>query len=176
MRSAPILLTTTWILVVACGSSVQQRQHFMGAVRGYNDGLRWRRHTHASAFIPPAERDEFMNEREELSDDLRIDDYELSRVRLGKRGNRAKVQVKYTWHQDSVGTVHKTTTEQKWERHGKSWQLVEELRLRGEEMPGVAEPPEETEPPAEELPGEEPEEAEPAGEAESEAAGAGQAP
>ena len=145
MRSAPTLLATALVLLTACGSSAQKRQHFMGAVRGYNDGLRWQRYTHASAYIPPAERDEFVDEREVLSEDLRIDEYELSRVKVGKRGNRAEVQVKYTWHQDSVGTVHKTTTLQKWERHGKRWQVVEEHRLRGEEMPGVPELPEEGE-------------------------------
>lgn len=143
------LVSAVLVLLAACAGSAQTRQSFMGAVRGYNDGLRWQRFTHSAAFIPPAERGEFVDEREELADDLRIDDYELSRVRLDQRGNRAEVQVKYTWHRDSKGLVHDTTTLQKWERHGKQWQMTEEARVRGEEMPGVAEPVEEVEPPAE---------------------------
>ncbi len=142
-------LTAVVLVMAACTSSAQRRQNFMGAVRGYNDGLRWQRHTHAAAFIPPAERGDFIDEREELSEDLRIDDYELSRVRVDAQGNRADVQVKYTWHRDSKGVVHHTTSRQLWERHGKQWQMVEEARLRGEEMPGVPESPEEAPEPAE---------------------------
>ena len=135
-RALPLLLL---VMAVGCATGARKRQSFMDAVRGYNDGLRWQRHTHAAAFIPPAERGDFVDERAELSEDLRIDDYEVSRVRLDGEGNRAKVQVVYTWHRDSRGLVYRTTTLQEWERHGKLWQMVEESRVRGETMPGVPE-------------------------------------
>jgi len=163
MRRTLAWVTGALLLAGACATSGQQRQSFMGAVRGYNDDVRWQRPTHAAAFIPPAERDDFVDEREELSEDLRIDDYELSRVRMDRAGNRAEVQVKYTWHRDSKGLVHDTTTLQKWERRGKLWQLTEETRLRGEEMPGVPEPPEAEEPAETEPEAEEPAETEPEG-------------
>jgi hypothetical protein len=36
--------------------------------------------------------------------------------------------------------VHETHALQTWERHGKVWWMVDEARLRGAEMPGLAEP------------------------------------
>ena len=46
------------------------------------------------------------------------------------------------------GTIHETHAVQTWERHGKAWWMVDESRLRGAPMPGLAEPPEPPEPPA----------------------------
>ncbi len=128
-------------VVVGCGGGQQAQNQAMHSVRGYNDALRWQRLPTAAGFIAAAEREAFLDEHEELEEELRIDYYEISRMRpIGK--DRAEVQVKYTWHMDNVGVVKDTTTHQHWERHGKRWVMAEEHRVRGDEMPGVAEPPE----------------------------------
>ncbi len=142
MRMRAISSSMLWwvlgALVAGCGAT-PRTQDCMNAIRGYNDAMRWQRLPEAAGFIAAAEREAFLDEQEELADELRIDDYEVTRMRAAGR-DRAWAQVKYTWHLDNVGTVNETTTEQAWERHGKRWMMAEERRTRGETMPGVAEP------------------------------------
>ncbi len=135
--------TTTAALVAAlalalagCGGG-QQREALMASVTTYNEGVRWERFSAAAAAVPPAERDAFLDEREALADDLKITDYEV--VRVAEKGARAEVQVKVTWFLDSRGSVHDTWVRQRWERQGHTWRVVDERRVRGEAMPGVAE-------------------------------------
>lgn len=107
------------------------------AVRTYNEGVRWERFEMAAGHVPPIRRDEFIDRRDQLHEDLRINDYKVVRVRYDKTGGRARVHVKYTWHLDSRGVVHETHTVQSWERHSRQWLLDTERHLRGEPIPGV---------------------------------------
>ncbi len=129
--------------IAGCASSPKRAEMLLDDVRGYHDGLRWHRLNLAVLRIAPPEREEFMAEREELVDDLRISDYEIVRVHYREKGVRAQVTVRYTWFLDSRGLVHRTTARELWERRGKRWLVVEEHRLRGKPMPGLAEAPEE---------------------------------
>ncbi|HUQ05184.1 MAG TPA: hypothetical protein VM261_21925 [Kofleriaceae bacterium] len=122
------------ILLAGCGAT-PRGETLMDAVRTYNDGVRWERFTAAAGRVPSRERDQFLDEREELAEDLRISDYEV--VRVKDKGESADVQVKLTWYKDSEGTVRETWARQAWERHGKAWRIVEESRVRGAEMPGL---------------------------------------
>ncbi len=124
----------------------------MDDVRGYSEGLRWQKYPQAAVRIPPAEREEFLDEQDELETDLRIGDYEITRLRVDKSKNRASVRIRWTWHRDSEGIVHTTTSHQTWQRRGKRWLMVEERRLKGEAMPGVPEPSVESEPEPRENP------------------------
>ena len=123
--------------VTACGGAAQ-RDLLMESVHTYNEGVRWERFTAAAAVVPPAERDDFLDEREALADDLRITDVEI--VRVAARGERADIQVKMSWYLDSRGTVNETWVRQRWERQGAAWRVVDERRVRGDAMPGLAEP------------------------------------
>ncbi len=139
------------VALLACGcgaASPRPGAVLLDDVRGYNDGVRWNNPSQAALRVPPAEREDFLDERDEIADDLRIGDYEIINVRQGSRGHRATIHVKWTWHLDSRGIVHTTTSEQRWQLHGKQWLLVSETRLRGEKMPGVAEPSEDEVPTA----------------------------
>lgn len=110
-------------------------------VRGYSDGVRWRDFERAALRIQPARRSEFMDQREDLDDDLRVADWDMKRLKYDKTKNRAVVEIKWTWLLDSRGIVHTTVTRQNWSLHGKRWLLDREIRVRGEPMPGVAEQP-----------------------------------
>jgi hypothetical protein len=123
-------------LVLGGCASIPKAEPLMDAVRTYNDGVRWERFTAAAAVVPPRERDAFLDEREELAEDLRITDYEVVRV-SDKGGEAADVQVKLTWYKDSVGTVRETWARQRWERQGKSWRITGERQVRGDDMPGL---------------------------------------
>ena len=45
------------------------------------------------------------------------------------------------WYLVSNGKLNETQAMQTWERHGMTWLVVEEARVRGAEMPGLREPP-----------------------------------
>jgi hypothetical protein len=124
------------LALAACGAG-PQRDLLMESVTTYNEGVRWERFSAAAAAVPPAEREAFLDEREELAEDLRITDYEV--VRVTTKGDHADIQVKLTWFLDSRGSVHDTWIRQRWERRGRSWRVVDERRVRGEAMPGLAE-------------------------------------
>lgn len=136
-----LVIACMGVIVFGCGGAPKKTERLMGAVRGYNENLRWQRVTEAATHILPKERDLFLDERADLEKELRIDDFEVARVTLGKSGNRAIVHVKYTWHMDNRGIVHTTTAAQLWELRGRRWWLAEERRVRGKTMPGVPEPP-----------------------------------
>lgn len=136
-RATQAALAVVLALAAAGCAGAPKRDQLMESVRAYNEGVRWERFTSAAVAVPPAERDQFLDEREELADDLRITDYEV--VRVASHAATADVQVKMTWFLDSRGTVHDTWIRQRWERQGKAWRVVDERRVRGEAMPGLAE-------------------------------------
>jgi hypothetical protein len=123
----------------ACGAA-QKAEPLDQQVHRYNDSVRWQRLAQAAQYIPPAERAAFFDERVELEDELRITMYDIRRVEIAEDEARAVVYVEYQWYLDSQGRVHKTTSRQHWEQHGKRWLLTEERRERGEPMPGLPEP------------------------------------
>jgi len=133
----------TAILILAlagCGALAPRSGDTLGdSVRAYNDGVRWERFAVAAVHVPPAERSSFVDQADQRAHDLKITDYEV--VKVDQQGSReAKVQVKLSWYKESEGTLHETQATQTWERHGKTWLLVDEARLRGTEMPGLPEP------------------------------------
>ena len=64
-----------------------------------------------------------------------------TRMGLEKTDRIAQVQIKLSWYSDSGGKLRETQAMQTWERHGKTWLVIEETRLKGTEMPGLREPP-----------------------------------
>jgi hypothetical protein len=124
-----------WIaLLGACGHA-PRGESLLDAARTYNDGVRWERFAAAAVAIPPAEREAFLDERDELAEDLRITDCEV--VRVKDEGDSATIQVKLNWYLESEGIAHDTWAKQTWEHHGKSWRIVAEERVRGDAMPGL---------------------------------------
>ena len=137
--SSSILIVLIVAAVSACGGAQQRTDDLMEAVQGYNEGVRWERYPMAAAHVPAKERDQFIEDREDLEKELHISDYEVVRVG-GAKGTAATIEVKYTWFRDSEGIVRETRALQSWERHGKRWVIVDERRVKGPEMPGLREP------------------------------------
>src|ERR1041385_6816909 len=110
------------------------------SIRIYNDGVRWERFQNAAVHVPAAERSTFVDAADERAKDVKITDYDVVKVEQ-KTDRVAIAQVKMSWYKDSEGTLHETQSVQTWERHGKTWLMVDESRLKGTEMPGLREPP-----------------------------------
>lgn len=137
MRFSNIVVLT---LLAGCGGSTSQRADLVRDLRGYGDGIRWRDFNAAALRVPPAQREDFMDDKEQLEDDLRVADWELRRLTYDGTRNHAEVHIEWTWLLDSRGIVHNTISRQMWSRHGKQWIMHREERLRGDRMPGMAEP------------------------------------
>ena len=133
-----VLVTMTTLL--GCSGAGSRRADLVGDLRNYGEGVRWNDFAKASLVVHPKARADFMDTREQVADDLKISDWEMKRLTYSDNRNKADVQVEWYWHLDSRGIMHTTVTTQKWTRHGKRWIIDEERRLRGEPMPGVAEP------------------------------------
>jgi hypothetical protein len=128
------LLLLASVQLWGCGASVKRSEDLLYDVRTFQEGLRWRKYEMAADYVPAAVREKFLEAHDDVDDDLRIDDYELERVKVDDE-KIALVRVKYTWHLDSVGSVHNTVVEQKWERQGKVWRITANAHKKGEEMP-----------------------------------------
>lgn len=135
-----------WILVGTLGTALgachppTSGETLGESVRAYNEGVRWQRYEIAAVHVPAEQRSDFVDEADQLSKDLKITDYEIVKVEQ-KGDGEAKVQVKVSWYLDSEGKLNETQAMQTWERHGKTWLVVEESRVRGPEMPGLREAP-----------------------------------
>lgn len=127
-----------WFVMLAACAAPKSGDTLAESVRAYNDGVRWERFAVAANHVPPAERSMFVDEADDRAHDLRITDYEVVRVD-NKSDKLASVQVKLSWYLDSEGILRETQAEQTWERHGKTWWMVDETRLKGYEMPGLME-------------------------------------
>lgn len=140
-----------WVLVAAvaggCGPAGKRQTPLIDQLREFNESVRWQQFDKAALSVPVLEREDFLDEREELAEDLEIDDFVIKRMRYRNARTWARVDVLYTWHLDSRGIVHKTTARQIWEVSGKAWIITAETRVRGEPMPGLNEPEPEDEPP-----------------------------
>jgi hypothetical protein len=141
-------MNRAWIVIVAlasaataagCGST-QRREPLTHHLRNFNESVRWQQYDKAAINVPVLEREDYLDEHEELAEDLRINDFEIKRMRFRNERQMARVDVEWSWHLDSRGIVHKTVTRQIWQVVGKMWLITRETRLRGEPMPGVDEP------------------------------------
>ena len=133
-------LLVLMLAATGCSAANPKNADLVADVRGYGDGLRWGDFNAAALRIKPFYRPVFIDQHEQMADDLKVADWEMRRMTYSEDRNRAEVHIEWTWLLDSRGIVHTTVTRQAWSRHGKNWILDREERLRGEPMPGVAEP------------------------------------
>ncbi len=139
VRALALLIALAGIALAGPGCAATQRkaEPLDYSVRAYNDGVRWQRFDEAATRLPPDRRDDFLDQRDQLHEDLRVSDYEIIRVRHHSKGRQARVQIKYTWYLESNGKVHETHSVQTWHQGDTVWILRGERFLRGEPMPGL---------------------------------------
>jgi hypothetical protein len=127
-----------WFVVLAGCASARQGDTLADSVRNYNDGVRWERFAVAAVHVPPKERSTFVDSADERSHDVKITEYEVLKIDQ-KDDHEASVQIKMSWYRESEGTLRETQARQTWEKHGKTWWMVDEQRVKGHEMPGLQE-------------------------------------
>src|SRR3954470_9936913 len=145
-----IMMAVVFSGLVGCGAAQRDGDTLQESILAYNEGVRWERFETAASSLPPKQRSEFVDEMDQRAKDLKISQYDIIRVDKPTR-KTAKVQIKVAWYKDSEGTLRETHAVQTWERHGKQWWMVEETRLRGDEMPGLVDPTDKDAAPAPEV-------------------------
>lgn len=128
------------MVLAACGGPQRDSDTLQESILNYNEGVRWQRFENAASSLPPKLRSEFVDEMDQRAKDLNISQYDIVRVDKPTK-KTAKVHIKVAWYKDSEGTLRETHAIQTWERHGKMWWMMEETRLRGDEMPGLLDAP-----------------------------------
>jgi hypothetical protein len=126
------------LFAVGCGAAPKTGETLMESVMTYNDGVRWERFSAAASRLPAPQRMQFIDESDSRAKDLKVTDYEVVRIE-GISDKVSKVQVRVNWYKESEGTLRETHAMQTWRRAGKVWILAEQSRLRGPQMPGLAE-------------------------------------
>jgi hypothetical protein len=135
MRRYALLLP--FLLVACANQGAKHTENLLDASRGYEEGLRWGRYEDAAARRLPPDREAFLDDRDALAENLRIDDYEVIRVHVDHTHAHAHLTVKYTWHLDDEGVVRETVVEEDWVRKGADWFVEHDSKKRGDDMPGV---------------------------------------
>jgi hypothetical protein len=121
------------------------QEKFYDATRAYNRSLRWGDFDRASEYLPEAAIDRFLDQHEEVSDDLVILDYRMTRLKLDRQTGKAASRVEVEWHTDRRLIVETTVVDQKWQFWEGDWYLVDERRARGKPLAVFAEIPEDDE-------------------------------
>lgn len=139
MRRIGSLLLVVLAAGLACAGKSPAGKTLLADVRHFEEGLRWRRYDDSASHVVPGNRTAFLDERDELDEDLNISEYEI--VRISMHGESASVLIKYRWHKNSEGLLKTTTTEQDWEQRAGKWLLVAEYFKRGDQMPAIGDRP-----------------------------------
>jgi hypothetical protein len=129
------------VVVGGCAAAAQQRDSdtLDQSIHIYNENVRWERFAKAAVLLPPRQRADAIEQWDERAHDLKISDWEL--IKLAPHGaGEVRAHVKLSWYKPSEEIVRTTDAVQTWHKLGHNWLLIDETRLRGDEMPGLAEP------------------------------------
>jgi hypothetical protein len=133
-----IRLGLVLLVLSGCAASGQQQlENLLDCSKRYEEGLRWGRHEDAASVRLPRDREQFLDERDQLAEDLRIDGYEVMRVHMGKDKKTARLTVKYSWFMDDEGVLRETVVDEFWVLKGSEWLIEREHKKRGDDMPGI---------------------------------------
>jgi len=123
------------VLCVGCvAPSATERDQLRDQVRGYHDDMRWRRYGEAAQYLPQPRRKRFLEQVDDLKDDLEIADYELVSVTTKAEG-RVQVRVAFDWESKRTGLLRRTEVVEVWVRAAGSWMLAESHHAKGEKLP-----------------------------------------
>ena len=123
----------------ACGGGQRDADSLDQTIHLYNENVRWERFQKAAVLLPPRQRSEAVDAWDERSHDLKITDWEV--IAMTPHGDgEIRAHIKLSWYKPSEEIVRVTDEVQTWHKTGRNWLMVEESRLRGDEMPGLSEP------------------------------------
>jgi len=111
-----------------------EREQLRDQMRAYHDNMRWRRYGEAASYLPQPRRKRFLEQVDDLKDDVEISDYELLSV-ANQGQDRVQVRVAFDWQSKRTGLLRRTEVDEVWVRVGEAWMLSEMHHRKGEPVP-----------------------------------------
>lgn len=98
------------------------------SLNGFHGHLIFQRFDEAAAFVPTATRSDFMAYYENEGEDLKITEYEITRVEVNPDETVAKVEVTISWYRLPSSTIQKTKMVEEWtfDKLLSRWEVVEQ--------------------------------------------------
>lgn len=125
MRSTylPRLTLFLFTIIMSSCAGAQPEKDLPYRVQVFNEHLRWGRFDRAAEFVVPMRRSDFIAEREEQADKVRLSECEILSVRRGDP-NTATVRVELRWNSVDSTIVQKSILTETWKRAGSTWFVV----------------------------------------------------
>ena len=130
----------------ACATGDGMQNKLRDASSAYNRSMRWGDFDRAAGYLPGSAQPAFLASHDEVSDELVIVDYEMTRLDLDKATGIASSRAEITWHTDRRLILETTTVDQLWQWHHGNFVLVDERRSGGKPLGIFAEPGEDVHP------------------------------
>ncbi|PJB41961.1 MAG: hypothetical protein CO108_12350 [Deltaproteobacteria bacterium CG_4_9_14_3_um_filter_63_12] len=116
------------------------------ALNAFHGHLIFQRFDEAAAFVPTATRKDFMTYYEDQGEDLKITEYELTRLEMNPEETIANAEVTISWYRLPSSTIQKTKMQEEWnfDKLTSRWEVIEQ-KEKGASS-GAAEPTEDVKP------------------------------
>jgi hypothetical protein len=105
------------LLLIGCGLAARPQQEFQPAFKDYVERLRWRDYQEVAAYLPEADREEFL-QRFSALDDLHIVDVQLESADFSEEGHRAHTTLALEYYLVPSITIKKVRLRQEWGYQG----------------------------------------------------------
>lgn len=105
------------LLLVGCGLAARPQQEFQPVLKDYVERLRWRDYQQVAAYLPEAEREDFL-QRFSALDDLHIVDVQLESADFGEAGRQVHTTLTLEYYLIPSITVKKIRLRQEWQYQG----------------------------------------------------------
>ncbi len=136
------LLAGLSILIVfsSCGGYTSPGEKLQRAVFRYNNAVRWSNYAVAGEYIPPEERAEYLADRRDASNELRILEFNIDEVRHANLASKAEVLVTFRWVQPASNIVNNSTFTQHWHYgENKIWLLKKRVLTKRKQADSIEE-------------------------------------
>jgi hypothetical protein len=128
MRRALLLLCLgTWFSAPACSHYKTPGEQLFVSAKAFNEHVRWKRLRLASNFVPPTQRQRWLDGMQQSAETMRVVDYRMVPVRIGS--DTAVIDVMLASYLAHDPTVQRQRRRQWWRLDDGAWRLERDKRL-----------------------------------------------
>ena len=114
-------------MLSGCGATPNRMTHLKDSLRSFNQQVRWGRWGGAATLVVPEIREEWMAERIQGGQGIKITDVSILGVESdGPRATEAKVMIGIAYYRESDMTLNRSIWKQEWTHTRSGWQLKSE--------------------------------------------------
>ena len=116
------------LIASACGSS--RSEDLLTSARSYNEGLRWGKLTHSSAYVAAEARAEWLAQRSASMNGLNMTDVQIISIDPGSNPDELYVTVGLAYYRLPDMTSKEAVWRQQWQRKDSRWWMVKEAPVQ----------------------------------------------